>query len=611
MPSPLVQASFAALRALCVLLLLASGLAAAQGETLRVGPTQADIVRLEPYTTWLHDPGGNLSLTEIRTRAEAGEFRRLPQGRSTFGYLDGALWFRLDIESTATAPERWLLAIEYALLDHLTLFQRAPDGHIDERQSGDRLPYSTRDYKLRNLNFALDLEPGQHHEIYLRVVSQSSMQVPMALARPDAYLQSLLPSHIGLGLYYGIQLGLLLYNLILWLSVRDRNFLWYVLYAASLGLLVLCLNGLAFEFLWPDWPDWANLAIPLGIATSNLCMLQFTRSFLELRRHAPRADRVLLGAMVAAGLPLLAAWVLPYRTVIQYQTVLALMLAPAILFCALLCLRAYAPARHFLLAWSALLLGVVVYAAVSLGLLPKVPLTEFSLQIGSAAEMILLSFALAYRINVLKADNERIQSEAREHLEARVRARTAELDATMYRLEDANRRLQDFSRRDGLTGVYNRRHLDDQIVVHCLQARERVQPLSLLMIDVDHFKQVNDRHGHLVGDDCLRAVAQVIERRSREANGIAARYGGEEFALLLPTTTVAAASELAETLRRDIEAMRIKNGDTTLELSASVGVYGVPAGYPVSPAELLRHADSALYTAKRGGRNRVEVSPLV
>ena len=100
-------------------------------------------------------------------------------------------------------------------------------------------------------------------------------------------------------------------------------------------------------------------------------------------------------------------------------------------------LRRYAPARHFLVAWSALLLGVVAYAAVSLGVLPKNPLTDYSMQFGSAAEMILLSFALAYRINVLKAQNELIQSEARHHLEARVRARTAELDATMQRLEDA------------------------------------------------------------------------------------------------------------------------------------------------------------------------------
>jgi two-component system, sensor histidine kinase LadS len=582
----------------------------ADAPVLRLGPAQ-DIHPLAPHTTWLHDRRGDLDLATVRSLAAAGEFAPVPRSRQNFGYVEGALWFRFRIENLGPERERWLLVIEYALLDHVTLFRVDPDGRIGERQSGDRTPFSTRDRQLRNLNFELDLAPSQPVELYLRVVSESSMQVPLVLARPAPYLESLLPTHLGLGIYYGIQLALLLYNLILWVSVRDRNFLWYVLYATSLGLLLLCLNGLAFEYLWPDLPDWGNLAVPVGIALSNLCMLQFTRSFLDLQRHAPRADRVLLGGMLAAALPALAAFVLPYRLVIQYQTLLALLLAPVILVSAVLCLRRYAPARHFLVAWSALLFGIVVYAAVSLGVLPKVPLTEYSLQIGSAAEMILLSFALAYRINVLKADNERIQSEAREQLEARVRARTAELDATMHRLEDANARLQDFSRRDGLTGVYNRRHLDDITLQHCLMAREKVQPLALLMIDVDHFKQINDRHGHLIGDDSLRAIAQVLERHVRGTAAVLARYGGEEFAIVLPDAGLDAARSLAEAIRADVEAQTLRIETLAIRMTVSIGIYAVPPGYPCSAPDLLRHADSALYAAKRAGRNRVEVAGLV
>ena len=603
---------FAAVLAAWLLALGASPAASAAGaEMLRLAP-DADIHRLAPYTTYLHDPQGRLALEDVQASERAGEFTALPRERpDNFGYVDGALWFHFRVENLGPARERWLLMIEYALLDYVTLFRLDPDGRIGERQSGDRTPFATRDRDLRNLNFELDLPAGQPAEFFLRVESQSSMQVPLVLARPAPYLEALLPSHLALGTYYGIQIALMLYNLILWVSVRDRNFLWYVLYALTLGTLLLCLNGFAFQYFWPDWPDWANLAVPIGIALSNLCMLQFTRSFLELRRHAPRAERLVLGGMLAAALPALGAFFVPYRVVIQYQTVLALLLAPTILFCGVACLRRYAPARHFLLAWSALLIGVVVYAAVSLGLLPKVPLTEYSMQIGSATEMILLSFALAYRINVLKAENERIQGEAREHLEARVRARTAELDATLHRLEDANRRLQDFSRRDGLTGVYNRRHLDDVAVQFCQQAREKVQPLALLMVDVDHFKQVNDRHGHLVGDDCLRAVAQLLDRRVRGTGGTLARYGGEEFAILLPGASVEAARELAEAIRVDVGSQTVQCEEQAIGLTVSIGLYAVPPGYPCSAAELLRHADSALYTAKRGGRNRVEVAPLV
>jgi diguanylate cyclase (GGDEF)-like protein len=583
----------------------------ARAEGLLRLDARSDIHDLAPHATYLHDTEGTLDLAAARARAARGEFVPAPRDRSNFGYLDGALWFRFTLENAVADRQRWLLLIEYPLLDEVTLFSLEPDGRIGERQSGDRARFDSRDADLRHLNFELWLPAGEKREFYLRVESQSSMQVPLVVARADSYLASQLPAHLGLGLYYGILLALLLYNLILWVSVRDRNFLWYVLYVASLGMLLLSLNGFAFQYFWPAWPDWGNLAVPVSIALANLTMLQFSRSFLELPRHAPRADRVVVGFMLCAAAPLLAAFLLPYRVVVQFQTVLALLIAPVILVCAIACLRAYAPARHFLVAWSALLVGVVVYAAVSLGLLPKVPLTEYSMQIGSAAEMILLSFALAYRINVLKAENERIQGEAREQLEARVRARTAELDATMHRLEDANRRLQDFSRRDGLTGVYNRRHLDDIAMQACHQARESVRPLALVMVDVDHFKQINDRHGHVVGDDCLRAIAQLMERRVREAGGTLARYGGEEFVAVLPNHDLERSRELAEGLRNDVANKPILAEGVNLALTVSIGLYAVPPGYPCSAAELMRHADSALYRAKHAGRNRVEVASLV
>jgi diguanylate cyclase len=192
-----------------------------------------------------------------------------------------------------------------------------------------------------------------------------------------------------------------------------------------------------------------------------------------------------------------------------------------------------------------------------------------------------------------------------------VRARTAELDAALYRLEEANRRLQDFSRRDGLTGVYNRRHLDDVVVQACLQAREQVQPLSLLMVDVDHFKRVNDVHGHVVGDDCLRSLAATLDARIRAAGGTLARYGGEEFAAILPNTSLSAARDLAEQIRGDVAARPIKAEGRWVEVTVSMGLYGVPPGYTCTAAELMRHADAALYSAKRGGRNRLEITPLL
>jgi diguanylate cyclase len=192
-----------------------------------------------------------------------------------------------------------------------------------------------------------------------------------------------------------------------------------------------------------------------------------------------------------------------------------------------------------------------------------------------------------------------------------VRARTAELDATLQRLEDANRRLQDFSRRDGLTGVYNRRHLDDAVLALVQQAREQAEPISLLMIDVDHFKKINDDHGHVAGDDCLRHIAQVLDKVARGVGGTLARFGGEEFALLLPSHRQEQALELAEKVRLAVAAQGVHCESGRIDPTVSIGLYCVPAGFPSTAAELLRNADAALYAAKRAGRNRVEVGKLV
>lgn len=565
---------------------------------------------LSPAVRLLGDPGERLDLQAARSALASGLFRPLEHPASNFGYVDGALWLHARVRNEGNAAHEWLLAVEYPLLDDLRVHAVYADGRVVERIGGDQLPFAARDLDLRFFNFLLTLPPGEPVDLFVRARSASSMQVPMVLATPGAYAEQRQHLDTGIGIYYGILVGLMLYNLVLWLSVRDRVFLWYVVYVASYGAMVLVLNGLAFQYLWPGSPRVANAAVVVGIPLAMLAMLQFSRTFLELRRHLPRGDAFLRALMlVAATLGVLALF-LPYRPVVHAETLLVFFLSPAIFACAVLCWRRYPPARFFLLAWSMLLAGTLVFAAVSLGLLPKNLFTEYGMQIGSAAELILLSFALAYRINVLKADNERIQREAREQLEARVRARTAELDATLRRLEDANRKLEDFSRRDGLTGVYNRRHLDALLMAALSELRERRQPLSLLMVDVDHFKQVNDRHGHLGGDDCLRAVSDRIRALLAEERAALARYGGEEFVVILPAAPRDHALRVAERLRAGIAGEPVQLDGAEAHITISVGVHTVEGSAGCGAAELLRLVDGALYDAKNSGRNRVCAAPL-
>ena len=169
-------------------------------------------------------------------------------------------------------------------------------------------------------------------------------------------------------------------------------------------------------------------------------------------------------------------------------------------------------------------------------------------------------------------------------------------------LRVANRRLRRISRVDSLTGLLNRGAIDQRLEEECLRARREGTALSAIMLDIDHFKHVNDRHGHVRGDEVLRFLAERIRRLAR-ATDIVGRYGGEEFLLVLPHTARAEAQGLAERLRSHVSDTPVAG----LPVTASFGVATSPPGESLPALELLERADTALYRAKDEGRNKVVV----
>jgi diguanylate cyclase (GGDEF)-like protein len=190
------------------------------------------------------------------------------------------------------------------------------------------------------------------------------------------------------------------------------------------------------------------------------------------------------------------------------------------------------------------------------------------------------------------------QNEELERVHAQLQQAHQELATLNAELLEANRALAQAAVTDGLTGLKNHRAFQESLHSAAQMAERLQQPLSLVMFDIDHFKQFNDTYGHPAGDELLRQVAQVL-RESARAYDVAARYGGEEFALLLPNTALEQAVQVAERLRQQIRAIENPHAP----VSASFGVATYRRGMP--PATLVYEADAALYRAKRGGRDRV------
>jgi two-component system, sensor histidine kinase LadS len=566
-----------------------------------------DRLALAPHMRFLHEVEAEAGAAEMLRRARSGEFQPLPGGSPTFGFQRGAFWFHIEVENRRPDQPRWLLLQEYPLSDFVDVYLPQADGSLLHQGSGDMRPFGARAVKHRHPNFLVDLPPFETVELLVRVESGSSMQVPLVLYTQTALTGSVSDAQIGIGLYYGILIALFFYNLILWLTLRDASYFWYMFHITAFGLVLFCLNGLAFEYLWPNALWLQDKSVPLSICLAQIGMQQFARMFLELETRWTFGNRVGLALIVFFIALAVVSLFVPYRVSTPLASAAVLPSVGWILFVSVVSLRrGYRPAGLFLLAWLMLLLGTAAFTLVAFGVLPKVFVTEYGVQIGSALEMILLSFALSYRYAALRNENERIVAEARDQLESRVDQRTRELSLALEQLADAHDRLREFSRRDGLTGIYNRRHLEESLLRIILDAQEQRRTLTLIMADIDHFKLVNDTHGHLVGDDCLRFVARRIGEIVTPERGVAARYGGEEFAIVLPDCDAARAEGIAERIRSEIAAEPLVSDGVSVRLTISLGISEIRPGFQqVEPTDALRQADQALYQAKAGGRNQV------
>ena len=359
------------------------------------------------------DPDGSASIAQVSAPSFARQFKPHHAEVLNAGYSSSVFWLKVDLHYLAmpeAAPRIWLLELAYPPLDHLELYLADANGQYRlVQRTGDALPYASRQIEQGNYLFELPMRPDQSLTAYLRLQSEGSIQAPLSLWSTQAYIEAQPAKIYVLGLIYGVLLGMLVYNLFIYLSVRDTSYLWYILYIASFGLYQLSVNGAAVAYFWPSSPWWANAATPLFIGAAGLCGCQFARRFLQMARHSRAFDRVLQGLVTCSALVMVMALASGYGLALRLATLLALAFTLCIFAAGLFAWwRGLRVARYFIIAWSAFLLGGLVNTLMVLGHLPNIFLTMYASQIGAAVEVCLLSLALADRINAMREERARV-----------------------------------------------------------------------------------------------------------------------------------------------------------------------------------------------------------
>jgi len=596
-------------------------------------------VALGAYVEVLEDPGGKLRLEDVHRPPSAGRFVAATGGPLNFGYTRSAWWLRFSLPGGAPAGEELLLEIAFPSIDRAEFHLPEPQPDAAPRYwmrvAGDEYPWAAREVRHRNhvFRFSVPPQPGPH-VYYLRFASHSVLTVPLALWRPEAFAERDRDVQLVLGLFYGLALALVLYNLMLFFAVRDGTYLVYVGYAAAFGLFLFGYDGLAYQYLWPASTWWANHASATALCITLALGAQFARSFLDTPRLARRADKVILAVIGAAAV--LAAcsasgWLLSYGTVLRTVSVLAAGMAALSIYVAVRALfGGYRPARFFLLAWAALLVFILIGALRNFTLVPSNLVTIYGLHFGFALDVLLLSFALGDRITLLRRERVQAQAETvqaqellleatRENereLETRIAVRTAELNKAnerlrseagerellMEQLRQQEEHLRFMAQHDPLTGLPNRTSMQQRLALAMELAKRNRKKVAVMMVDLDEFKRINDTRGHPAGDQALVQLAARL-RTSVRGSDTVARYGGDEFVILAgELDRVEDASMVAEKVA-DMIGVPLSIQGGLEKVSCSIGISVFPDDAE-SGEELIALADRAMYATKTGKGKR-------
>lgn len=397
-------------------------------------------------TEWLEDKDGHLLITDV---AKRNDFVASKLDVPNFGLTTSAYWLHFILQNN-TPDDELLLDVDQPLTDEVDLYVSNDDGTWHHQAAGDFLPFSQRKYQFSSFLMEVPVKHGAQVHCYLRVKNHEQQQVPVYIGTPVQQINRAAGNDLLMAVYSGILLVMFFYNLFLYAGIKDRSYLYYVIYILMIGLAQITLKGFAFKTLWGNNIWLQNHATYIFSSLVGIIVFVFIKNFLNTRVIVPKLTRmmdiIIAGYILCIPVALAGYYIVGYY-MLQLFAMVAAFVTIAAAFIAIR--KGVASARYFMFAWIAFIIGITGFVLKDYNIIPYDGFSTNTMPAGSAIELVLISFALANRINILKKEkeasqlqaleasreNERLISEQNRMLDQQVKERTRELENALNDLK--------------------------------------------------------------------------------------------------------------------------------------------------------------------------------
>ncbi|MEM7019206.1 MAG: diguanylate cyclase, partial [Pseudomonadota bacterium] len=460
----------------------------------------------------------------------------------------------------------------------------------------DALPFNKRSVNYRAPAVQITTPPNSEAWIYIVKRPDSVGEL-----RPTLFRMWSTPDFLGYAaqeyVVYGLMIGgitlMAFYNLFLLFATRDSAYFYYVMFTLFSSLGWMTFTGLSFQYLFTTSTFIPDMGTAFFGTCAQIALWLFTQKFLQTKTYTPLLHRLLYIPVVMSAIGLVLYIVIRGSTSF-YLMMIFMTLSLPFIGC-WVWWRGFKSARFYVLAWSLFALSFFIFVLqISTGI-TWIAFNEKVLLLAHVLEILLLSFALGDRINRL--NEEKVGADKL----------TADNQRKIRQLYSEKTEAERLARTDTLSGLNNRRGFFELGEPILQRAKYDAKGVSIIIVDIDYFKQINDTHGHSTGDRVIKSIALTLQQAARKTD-IAARIGGEEFVLLIDEDDAENVRLMAERLRKHISETTITHNSHAIKFTASFGVAIQSVSQPETLESLLSKADTAMYLAKQNGRNQVVIA---